>query len=107
MYVMLIIELLVLRQFFCKYITNVQHDGRTHQKYFQYSQAPYPTNQRKLFKNIRKGQAADQGKELCGGLRKLAVEGEEGENGDQVGRELVLLEAPLHRVQEWGRQDFE
>ena len=46
-------------------------------------------------------------KELCRGLRKLAVEGEEGENGDQVGRELVLLETPLHWVQEWGRQDFE
>ena len=40
-------------------------------------------------------------------LGELAVEGEEGEDGDQVGRELVLLEAPLHWVQEWGRQDFE
>ena len=46
-------------------------------------------------------------KALCRGLRKLAVEGEEGEDGDQVGRELVLLEASLHWVQEWGRQDFE
>ena len=104
MYVMLIIELLVLRQFFCKYITNVQHDGRTHQKYFQYSQAPYLTNQPKLLKFLERVRLL---KELCRGLRKLAVEGEEGENGDQVGRELVLLEAPLHRVQEWGRQDFE
>ena len=98
----------MLRQFFCKYITNVQHDGRAPVKYFQYSQAPYLEYQPKLF-TIKERVRLLIGvcKELCRGLRKLAVEGEEGEDGDQVGRELVLLEAPLHWVEKWGRQDFE
>ena len=39
-------------------------------------------------------------------LRELAVEGEEGEDGDQVGGELVLLQPLLHWVQQWGRQDL-
>ena len=39
-------------------------------------------------------------------LRELAVEGEEGEDGDQVGGELVLLQPLLHWVQQWRRQDL-
>ena len=59
------------------------------------------------FSHSKKGSGCWSVKELCRGLRKLAVEGEEGEDGDQVGGELVLLQAPLHWVEKWGRQDFE
>ena len=40
-------------------------------------------------------------------LGELAVEGEEGEDGDQVGGELVLIQPLLNWVEEWGRQNLE
>ena len=40
-------------------------------------------------------------------LRQLAVEGEKGEDGDEVGGELVLLQPLLHRVKQWGRENLQ
>ena len=45
--------------------------------------------------------------QLGGRLRELAVEGEKGEDGDEVGGELVLLQPLLHWVKQWGRENLE
>ena len=45
--------------------------------------------------------------QLGGRLRELAVEGEKGEDGDEVGGELVLLQPLLDWVKEWGWENLE
>ena len=99
------IESLVLKQLYGKCVTNVHHDGRirSHQEYFQ----SLTNSLTHLLTHLLTSTLTYVELHLGRRLGELAVEGEEGEDGDQVGGELVLLQPLLDWVKQWGWENLE
>ena len=104
---------LVSKQLYWKCNTNVHHDGRTrpHHEYVRSLLMPqgitYISKQRPVTAHLLTSTLTYVELQLGCCLRQLAVEGEKGEDGDEVGGELVLLQPLLDWVKKWGWENLE